>query len=140
MRQMVSQNKIRYQEDGYDLDLTYITDKIIAMGFPASGLESVYRNPMGQVKKFLEAKHPGGAYKVYNLCAEDKHQYASDAFLPGAQTTEYEFEDHNALPLPLLVDLCNDAQAFLAADDNNVIVIHCKVRPHPPPCTPHHTF
>ncbi len=41
----------------------YITSKVIAMGFPSGGMESMYRNPMGEVKRFLETKHKDH-YKV----------------------------------------------------------------------------
>ncbi|KAF8404972.1 hypothetical protein HHK36_009867 [Tetracentron sinense] len=57
-RHMVSQNKRRYQEGGFDLDMTYITENIIAMGFPAGDMSSGF---FGYVE---------GKYKVYNLCSE----------------------------------------------------------------------
>lgn len=44
MRLTVGGNKRRYQKDGYDLDLCYITNRIIAMSFPSSGIDGLFRN------------------------------------------------------------------------------------------------
>jgi len=41
MRNLVSKEKRRFKDEKYDLDLTYINDKIIAMGFPSSGSEVI---------------------------------------------------------------------------------------------------
>ena len=38
IREVVGGPKNRYKHDGYNLDLTYITKRIIAMAFPGSGI------------------------------------------------------------------------------------------------------
>ena len=49
IRKLVSGNRRRFVDDDYSLDLTFITPQIIAMSYPASGLESAYRNPVDKV-------------------------------------------------------------------------------------------
>ena len=77
IKKLNSREKRRYVQDGFDLDLAYITDKIIAMGYPSTGVESIYRNSMKDVQNFLRTKHKGH-HKVYNLCTE--RYYKEDAF------------------------------------------------------------
>lgn len=57
VRGLVSKKKKRFTEDGFDLDLTYITPRIIAMGFPSSGMEGIYRNPLPEVQRFFSKRH-----------------------------------------------------------------------------------
>ncbi|OMO56610.1 hypothetical protein CCACVL1_26429 [Corchorus capsularis] len=128
-RHIVSQNKRRYQEGEFDLDMTYITENIIAMGFPAgdlsSGLlgffEGLYRNHMEEVIKFFETHHKG-RYKVYNLCSERLY----DASLFQGKVASFPFDDHNCPPLQLIKSFCLSAYSWLKEDIENVVVVHCK--------------
>ena len=122
-RSAVSLKKRRYVGDGFNLDLAYITDRIIAFGFPASGKEYFYRNPWRQTKKFLNHFH-GDNYKVYNLCCEKDRQYDAKRF--NDQVECFPFEDHNAPPLGLIHKFCLSVDAFLKADEANVVAVHCK--------------
>ena len=46
----------RAWQDGFDLDLSYITPRLVSMGFPSTGKEAIYRNP-GQkyTRELIEA-------------------------------------------------------------------------------------
>ncbi|CAJ2630549.1 unnamed protein product [Trifolium pratense] len=128
-RHVVSQNKRRYQEGGFDLDMTYITENIIAMGFPAGDMssgffgyvEGFYRNHMEEVIKFFETHHKD-KYKVYNLCLERLY----DASLFEGKVASFPFDDHNCPPLQLVISFCQSAYSWLKQDIENVVVVHCK--------------
>ena len=55
IRKLVSGNRRRLHEDNFSLDLTYIIpDRLIAMSYPSSGFESLYRNSIDKVSSSLQ--------------------------------------------------------------------------------------
>jgi phosphatidylinositol-3,4,5-trisphosphate 3-phosphatase/dual-specificity protein phosphatase PTEN len=120
LKNLVSKKKLRFDKDGYDLDLSYITERIIAMGFPASSLEKLYRNSMSEVKNFFETRH-SKSYKVFNLCLEKT--YSIDNFY---SQSYFPWEDHEAPPLETTMEFCDNIEEWLKASESNVAAIHCK--------------
>ena len=57
LRNLVSKKRRRLTMGGYDLDMSYISDKLLAMSFPAERMRAVYRNPLWQVKSVLDMRH-----------------------------------------------------------------------------------
>eukprot|EP01103_Thecamoeba_quadrilineata_P019257 TRINITY_DN7711_c0_g1_i1.p1 TRINITY_DN7711_c0_g1~~TRINITY_DN7711_c0_g1_i1.p1 ORF type:complete len:793 (+),score=141.93 TRINITY_DN7711_c0_g1_i1:36-2414(+) len=123
IRGKVSKNKRRFvdKKNGFDLDLSYITDKIIAMGFPSENMEGIYRNNMADVIRFLDSRH-GEHYKVYNLCSE--RAYDHQKFYNRVEV--FPFDDHNAPRFELIEEFCQNVEAWLSSHEENIVAIHCK--------------
>ena len=124
LKEIVSEGRIRMHKRNFDLDLVYITKRVIAMGYPATGCESFYRNSFKDVKQFLNEEH-GDKYKVYNLCMENNRIYKKSAF-GGASVSLFPFQDHQSCPVKLMLEFCIDVCLFLLKNDENVVAIHCK--------------
>lgn len=119
IRRLVSKKKKRFEWGDFDLDLSYITDRIIAMGYPSENFESLYRNKMSDVQHFLDELHTDH-YKVYNLCAERK--YPHDKF--HGRVAEYPFFDHQTPSLELGFRFCFDVVCIAHTHLHQVQHIH----------------
>lgn len=122
VRTCVSRKKRRFIGDGVDLDLSYITDRLIAMGYPSVGLEACYRNPAPVVRSFLARRH-GGRVRVWNLCSEREY---TGIFGPDTEVERFAWPDHTAPPAALLLPACESMDAWLRSHPANVAVVHCK--------------
>merc|ERR1719506_3574566 len=82
---------------------------------------SFFRNPRSDVAKFLNFRHKNH-FRIYNLCIEPKYQY--NGF---PDNTEYfPCPDHCPLSLPMMLSFCRNAEDWLKADPENVVLVHCK--------------
>jgi phosphatidylinositol-3,4,5-trisphosphate 3-phosphatase/dual-specificity protein phosphatase PTEN len=139
VRGLVSKKKRRYELDGFNLDLSYVptgpnddtndeipTHRIIAMGIPSEGAEGLYRNPLSEVKKFFSQYH-AGHFKIYNLCSERAYDFGT--FFEDdehSQGERFGFDDHNPCPMVMFALCCQSMEAWLDADQNNIVAVHCK--------------
>eukprot|EP00286_Rhodomonas_abbreviata_P023786 CAMPEP_0181293130 /NCGR_PEP_ID=MMETSP1101-20121128/2896_1 /TAXON_ID=46948 /ORGANISM="Rhodomonas abbreviata, Strain Caron Lab Isolate" /LENGTH=589 /DNA_ID=CAMNT_0023397687 /DNA_START=173 /DNA_END=1939 /DNA_ORIENTATION=- len=121
VRTMVSKQKRRFIEGGFNLDLAYITPRIIAMGFPSEGVEGQYRNHISEVYRFFETRHPD-RYMIFNLCSERSYDPARFH----DRVICFPFDDHNPPPFEMIRPLCRTVERFLAEDENHVVAVHCK--------------
>ena len=119
IKSWVSQKKNRFQYEGFDLDLTYILENLIAMGFPATDYQTLYRNDARDVKQFFDKRHPN-CYKVYNLCIEKS--YPENTF---PNQASFCFEDHESPPINLIYPFCKDLKDWIKSNPNNVAAVHC---------------
>lgn len=105
-----------------DLDISFITQRIIVMPCPTEGLESAYKtNHIEDVKMYMEQRYPPSKISVYNLgprCAR---------LAPPVRTVEcgfiYQPNPPKAPSLTHMYSLAEDMYGFLISDPKTVIII-----------------
>ncbi|XP_071660783.1 tensin-3 isoform X5 [Patagioenas fasciata] len=107
-------------EEGYELDLTYITERIIAVSFPASCSEETYLRNLQDVTRMLKSKH-GDNYLVLNL-SEKRYDLAK----LNPKIMDVGWPDLHAPPLDKVCTICKAMESWLNNDPQHVVVIHCR--------------
>ena len=97
IRNLVSKNRRRLFMAGFNLGISYITDRKLLMSFSAEHMRVLYRNPLWQVKTMLEIDH-ARHYKVYNICLEESYD---PTHFHGCEDV-FPFDDHHVPPLSML--------------------------------------
>lgn len=111
-----------------DLDISYITSRIIVMPYPSEGLESAYKtNHIDDVKAFLESRHPGGRYCVYNAYrSSTRAHFPRNIRVVDASEALNATPSHKAPLLSPFYALLEDMYQHLGKDERNVCVITCQ--------------
>nr|XP_014267799.2 tensin-3 isoform X1 [Maylandia zebra] len=107
-------------EEGYELDLTYITERIIAVSFPRGCSEEIYSHNLKDVTRMLKSKHADN-YLIINL--SEKRQ---DLSRMNPKTLDTGWPDLHAPPLDKICTICKAMESWLNADPLHVAVIHCR--------------
>ncbi|PRP84045.1 hypothetical protein PROFUN_08507 [Planoprotostelium fungivorum] len=124
-RGLVSKDKFRFISNGYNLDLTYITERVIAMGYPGDGIHSTYRNSADDVSRFFREFHPGH-YKIFNV-SEVPYAAGASSKLGGPDVCLFlGWPDHHSPSLRRLLEVVLLMDQWLIEDPSNVAAVHCQ--------------
>ncbi|XP_050826749.1 tensin-3 isoform X5 [Serinus canaria] len=107
-------------EESSELDLTYITERIIAVSFPAGCSEETYLHNLQEVTQMLKSKH-GDNYLVLNL---SEKRYDLGKLNP--KIMDVGWPDFHAPLLDKLCTICKAMESWLDNDPQHVVVIHCR--------------
>jgi protein-tyrosine phosphatase len=100
------------------LNFTYVRDRLVAMSFPGSGARPT-QNRIEHVASVLKERHDG-RYMIWNLSEEEYDYQMFDS-----QVQEFKFPGHPAPPLAVMFQIINSMESWLAADPENIAVVHC---------------
>ncbi|VEN36884.1 unnamed protein product [Callosobruchus maculatus] len=106
--------------NGGGMDLGYVTERIIAMWFPAIMSPNQYRHAQRQAALMLANKH-GDNYMVFNL-SEPKRVLRNEH----KHVKEVGWASELAPPLERLCSVCKDIDSWLAGDQHRIAVLHVR--------------
>lgn len=104
-----------------DVDLTYITSRLIVMSCPTEGIEAAaFGNNIDLIKEAIESKH-GRNYRIYNLANKT---YRKEKF---SQVIDLgmQLSATRAPPVSLMCKLSANVNKFLNENEKNVCIINC---------------
>ncbi|KAJ8279080.1 hypothetical protein COCON_G00061460 [Conger conger] len=114
--------KVMHQVATYtkgELDIAYITSRIIVMSYPADAVEMSYRNHIEDVRSFLDSRHMDH-YTVFNL---SQRNYRGAKF--SNRVSECNWPSRQAPSLHNLFAVCKNMHNWLRQNPKNVCVITC---------------
>uniref|UniRef100_A0A4W6F693 Uncharacterized protein n=1 Tax=Lates calcarifer TaxID=8187 RepID=A0A4W6F693_LATCA len=107
-------------EESYEVDLVYITERIISVSFPAAAEEQSYTTNLKEVATMLRSKH-GEHYLMLNLS-----ERRNDLSKLNHKVLEFGWPDHHAPALDKICSMCKAIDTWLNGDARNVVVLHNK--------------
>ena len=119
-RTFISKKKKHFIDRKYNLDLSYITPRIIVMSYPTSFPQSFFLNNIKEVASFLNERH-GNNYLLINLI--DKK---NDNSKFNGEVLEYIIEYNMPLYIQTLFDICFQIDDYLKKNLSSVVIINCK--------------
>uniref|UniRef100_UPI003AAFDEEC tensin-1 n=1 Tax=Centroberyx gerrardi TaxID=166262 RepID=UPI003AAFDEEC len=119
-RQSQSQSVVQAMEESYEVDLVYITERIISVSFPAAAEERSYTTNLKEVASMLRSKH-GEHYLMLNLS-----ERRSDLVKLNHKILDFGWPDHHAPALDKICSMCKAMDTWLNGDPRNVVVLHNK--------------
>ncbi|KAM9123352.1 tensin-1 isoform 7-T7 [Pangshura tecta] len=107
-------------EDTCELDLVYITERIIAISYPSSAEEQNFRSNLKEVAQMLKSKH-GDNYLLFNL-SERRH----DISRLHSRVLDFGWPDLHTPALEKICSICKAMDTWLSAEPHNVVVLQSK--------------
>ncbi|XP_032381701.1 putative tyrosine-protein phosphatase auxilin isoform X9 [Etheostoma spectabile] len=114
--------KVMHQVATYtkgELDIAYITSRIIVMTYPAESVQIGYQNHVEDIRSFLDSRH-ADHYTVFNL---SQRNYRGAKF--SNRVSECNWPSRQAPSLHNLFAVCKNMHNWLKQNPKNVCVITC---------------